>query len=246
MGKRKSIVLDTSAIKRVEEQHHDTAGKLSEYFQEEESAPLSAVYLLPLNDFKYKCMFTWTIGRRNYAYFFSLLYFIFLFSCKNNTGQNLALRKKEIAETRSLLKHYFIHELKLKTVFLAEVPAQLKSKYCIEEIIAGHKSFNLTGQYVIDKSQKDSTLWTPAISGEFKILSTVQVKKLESINESNHLIKMGGIYMISRPIFSKDFKFAIIESIRFCGSRCGTAETLLFESEKGTWTLVEKYCPVVF
>lgn len=182
---------------------------------------------------------------RKNAHFLSLLCLILLFSCKDNTGQDLALRKKEIAETRNLLKHYFIHELKLKTAFLAEVPAQLKNKYCIEEIITKHKSLNLTAQYVIDKSQKDSTLWTQAISNDFKILSKVQVKKLESIDESNHLIEMGGIYMISRPIFSKDFKFAIVESIYFCGSRCGTAASFLFESRKGTWSLVEKYCPAI-
>ena len=162
---------------------------------------------------------------------------VMLWGCFN--GKNSATDKQEKKEVSTLLNYYINKELKRDSIFLFNKSSALLTELCVNNIVSENKDMDLTTNEILDKSQKDTVIWSNQIITRAKIVSDKDITKF---NNSVEREKKGQFFYLSNPIFSKDFKYAILHSVFVCGSRCGGSSTLLFKKENDNWRLLKTYC----
>ncbi|MBB6502813.1 hypothetical protein [Pedobacter cryoconitis] len=157
-------------------------------------------------------------------------------------GNNPITEKQEKKEVSNLLSYYINKELKRDSIYLFNKSPVLLTELCVNNIVSENKDLGLTTDEILSKSQKDTIVWSNEIIPSAYIVSDKDITKF---NNSAERVKKGQFFYLSNPIFSKDYKYAILHSEFVCGSRCGEGSTQLFKKENDNWRLLKTYCKTV-
>lgn len=178
-----------------------------------------------------------------------LLLCIVLFSafnfCCNSVLKETELKNRVSLETKSLLKYYFLEHLKDDSVFLYQKPKGIYPGSCFKEIVSFTKDFMLSEQDLMNEGLKDTVNWSADVIPFGKILKEQDADKFTGRRKGYYpAIYKKGYYILSHPIFSKNFRYAIFDSGYLCGSRCGEGSVFIFEHHKTGWRIIKTFCGV--
>ncbi|QNK64816.1 hypothetical protein H7F33_10190 [Pedobacter sp. PAMC26386] len=179
-----------------------------------------------------------------------LLIFIYITACTSGVKEkdDTIQKEKEIAETVDLLSYYVQHEQKKDSIFLMEIPAKYTTTIDLQiaiDVIGGKK---LKAIDLYRQAEKNNLPWSKSSAPVARIMTEKSTRKLVSpVILADYTTVLGdGLYHIAHPIFTKDFKFAILYVEYVCGSRCGDAKTLLFKKDNNIWKLIKTMNTAVF
>jgi hypothetical protein len=179
-------------------------------------------------------------------FFNSLILGAFFINSCNQGGEKMASNQPKIAkETFGLLENYIQLELKRDSIFILQAPKIFITEMCATEIVKA-KKLNLSVEELIAHSQSDTTMWT---SHEFPGARILEYDRKTNSAKTSGLTNAGdknGYYVLSRPIFSNDFNFAVLQAAFVCGPRCGQSETILFEKKDRIWHRLTSFCQSVY
>jgi len=177
----------------------------------------------------------------------TLLILVHITACTQNHDQ-LDHKKKETAETVNLLNYYVKQELKKDSIILFETTAKYTSILDLEKAVKdiGDKKLNAIDLY--REAERNKMQWSKELAPMATILTEKNSRKLRSpVVLSDYTTVLGdGFYRISPPLYSKDFRFAMLYSEYVCGSRCGEGKMLLFRKDNNIWKLIKTYNSVEF
>lgn len=187
----------------------------------------------------------------NYSLISSLLSILLYITACTQREQNhdhSAHQKKEDAETINLLDYYVKYELKKDSIILFENTARYTTTLDLEKVIKDIGDKELKSIDLYREAEKNKMQWSKKLAPMSRILTEKDSRKLRSpVILSDYIKVLGdGYYRLTPPLFTKDFKFAILYSEYVCGSRCGDGKMLLFEKDNNTWKLIKSYNSVVF
>lgn len=177
------------------------------------------------------------------------LVLIFLASCQNNKNQSIEnsdLSNKVQIESKQLIKDYIKYELKKDSIILAETPITYRTKYDLEDADKYIGTINIDS--LLDRSKKDTLLWSNKTVPNSKIITQKDIRKLiYPVMLSDYSKVLGnGFFNFTHPVFFKNFTYGIMLSMYNCGSRCGSKELLIFKKNHNSWVLTKKFTLAVF
>ncbi|WP_139298292.1 hypothetical protein [Pedobacter hartonius] len=177
--------------------------------------------------------------------FFIISGAIFSGSCNQRSENVTSNETRKAKETYNLLESYIKADLKKDSILVLQAPPKFITEMCASKIVKFKKS-DLSVEELVAQSQSDTTMWS---GHEFPGAHLLEYDQKTNSAKSADLINRGdknGYYVFSRPVFSKDFNFAILQSAFVCGPRCGQGETILFEKKERTWHRLKSFCRSVY
>lgn len=165
-------------------------------------------------------------------------------ACQNDSNLNV---QKDQA-TKSLIKVYLKSIRSNEVIQISSSPYGAVGRSCLNDIFSRYK-FDIPFEETFQAQETDTVSWSRSIidADSVKILTASEVKLItqEGGLYSSDETPNKTFYVISSPIFSKDYRFAILNKYFYCGARCGKGSVLIFERKGSEWVLQEDVCPIV-
>lgn len=192
----------------------------------------------------------------SYTYkIYLIILIVILTTCSENKKNNNRLRsdsglqQKEAIESSGLLKHFIKDELKKNSILLFESPALYWSAISVNNVLKDIGETNINANELYVKAQKNTTLWSIENVTQAKILTNKDlpgIKSKDGLTWTEFKKKSNdGYYVISHPLFLKDFKYAIIWTEYVCDERCGYGELRLYQKSGEGWKLIKTYSHLI-
>jgi hypothetical protein len=183
---------------------------------------------------------------KNYSKSISLLLLIvsiiYCGGCKQNTKASEQSNERKITETKSLVANFIKFDLRRDSVYLSDVPFAALSELCAAEVINEHPELKLTVEDLMVHTKTDTSTWSNTALPAVKYLKKTELAQVITTEDFRRLNNQNGYFILSRPVFSKDYQSAVMVCSFICGSRCGQSETILFQKRANGWWSYKKYC----
>lgn len=163
----------------------------------------------------------------------------------NKVKSDSGLQEKAAIESSVLLKHFIKDELKKDSILLFESPALYWPVASVNNALKDIGETNINANELYVKAQKDTSLWPIENVTQAKILTNKDlpgIKSKDGLTWTEFKKKSNeGYYIMSHPLFLKDFKYAIIWTEYVCNERCGYGELRLYQKSSEGWKLIKIY-----
>lgn len=174
------------------------------------------------------------------------IYTTSLTSCYSSNEKKVETASPEAIETILLVNDFIQKDIKKDSIKIYEKPMDLNYDGCFKLLISKDHAGIFT-EFDIEKIAIDNFIWSKNSQRFSKVYTQ---KFVANLFVGDNWLKFNptgreGYYVFSKPLFSNDYKTAIMRTKFVCGSRCGGGAIILFKKLQSHWHVVSQHCETI-